>query len=47
MGLNKKEPFFIRKMRKFLRGYDNRKQFLLPKESLLDADVREAKKRIR
>ncbi|WP_121353237.1 class I SAM-dependent methyltransferase [Flavisolibacter nicotianae] len=47
LGLNRKEPFLIRKMRKFLRSYDNRKQFMLPKESLLDADVKEAQKRIR
>lgn len=41
-----RETFFIRKMRKYLRRYDQRKNALPFKESLLGFDVEQAKKRI-
>lgn len=41
-----RETFFIRKMRKALRRYDQRKNPLPFKESLLDFDIAQAKKRI-
>lgn len=46
--LNRKEreKFLIRKMRKYLRKHDERKNTLPKKESLLGNDVEEAKKRI-
>jgi hypothetical protein len=46
-GITKKETFFIRKMRKYLRQYDAQKKGLFQKVSLLDRDVNEAKKRVR
>ncbi len=45
--ISQRETFFIRKMRKFLRRYDERKKGLSRKLSLLEKDVNEAKKRIR
>ena len=44
-----REPFLIRKLRKFLAHYDKKKEAKNPvpkKESLLDKDVREARNRI-
>lgn len=46
MNTKKREPFFIRKMRKFLRRHDEKKNALPHKESLLGKDGDEAKKRI-
>jgi hypothetical protein len=46
LSAKKREHFFIRKMRKFLRRYDERKNLLPKKESLLEADWKEAKKRL-
>lgn len=46
MNRKEREPFFVRKMRKYLRRYDAKKNPLPHKESLLEKDVEKAKEQL-